>query len=199
MLRLARQTGESATLSLSAITCHNCGAPLTETDEPKCAHCQTAVVASGAVWALDGILPAGSARPRHQGTQAALSEALVPDVRDPRERKVLFTQMAQLMARSGGLQRDEKRLLTLVASRWGIPEDLLAKALDGKLGTVADAGPVASPEWFLAGLIGAALVDGTVDAKEMETLQKACAALQLSPQVLDSQLAAAKQRLGVRS
>ncbi len=199
MLRLARKTGASAKLSMSAVTCPNCGAPLTETDDPKCGHCQTAIVASGTVWALDGILPAGSARPRHQGTQAALSEALVPDVRDPRERKVLFTQMAQLMARSGGLQRDEKRLLTLVASRWGIPEDLLAKALDGKLGTVADAGPVASPEWFLAGLIGAALVDGTVDAKEMETLQKACAALQLPPQTLDQQLAAAKQRLGVRS
>ncbi len=199
MLRLARKSGASAKLSMSAVLCPNCGAPLAETDDPKCAHCSQPIVASGNVWALDGVLPAGSAQPRHRGTQAALSEAFVPDVRDPRERKVLFTQMAQLMARSGGLQRDEKRLLTLIAARWSIDDALLAKALDGKLGTLAEAGPVASPEWFLAGLVGAALVDGNVDAKEMETLQRACTALNLSPQVLEQQLAAAKQRLGLRS
>jgi hypothetical protein len=199
VLRLARRTGASAKLSMTAVVCPNCGAPLTETDDPRCGHCSQPIVASGNVWALDGVLPPGSAQPRHRGTQAALSEAFVPDVRDPRERKVLFTQMAQLMARSGGLQRDEKRLLTLIAARWSIGDDLLVKALDGKLGTIADAGPVASPEWFLAGLVGAALVDGTVDAKEMETLQKACAALGLTPQVLEQQLASAKQRLGLRA
>ncbi len=199
ILRLARKPGASAKLSMSAVICPNCGAPQSDTDDPKCGHCGTAIVASGNVWALDAVLPAGSAQPRHRDGQAALSEALVPNVRDPRERKVLFTQMAQLMARSGGLQRDEKRLLTLIAARWGIQEDLLTKALDGKLGAIADVGAVASPEWFLSGLISAALVDGTIDAKEMETLQKATASLGLTPQMLDQQLAAAKHRLDVRS
>lgn len=172
VLRMARKTGASSKLSMSSVVCPSCGAPLTETDDPRCAHCGTEIVASGVVWALDGVLPPGSPRPRHQGTLPGLSSALVPDVRDPRERQVLFVQMAQLMARSGGLQRDEKRLLTLVASRWNIAEDLVLRALDGKLGGVADVGPVASPEWFLAGLVGAALADGNIDAKEMETLDR---------------------------
>jgi len=195
VLRMARKTGASSKLSMSSVVCPSCGAPLTETDDPRCGHCGTEIVASGVVWALDGILPPGSPRPRHQGTLPALSSALVPDVRDPRERQVLFVQMAQLMARSGGLQRDEKRLLTLVASRWNIAEDLVLRALDGKLGGVADVGPVASPEWFLAGLVGAALADGNIDAKEMETLERTTNALGLPPQVLQQQIAAAKERI----
>jgi len=195
VLRLARKTGASSKLSMSSVVCPSCGAPLTETDDPRCGHCGTEIVASGLVWALDGVLPPGSPRPRHQGTLPGLSSALVPDVRDPRERQVLFVQMAQLMARSGGLQRDEKRLLTLVASRWNIAEDLVLRALDGKLGGVADVGPVASPEWFLAGLVGAALADGNIDAREMETLERTTNALGLPPQVLQQQIASAKERI----
>lgn len=195
VLRLARKTGASSKLSMSSVVCPSCGAPLTETDDPRCAHCGTEIVASGMVWALDGVLPPGAPRLRYASALPALSSALVPDVRDPRERQVLFVQMAQLMARSGGLARDEKRLLTLVASRWSIAEDLVAKALDGKLGGVADVGPVASPEWFLAGLVGAALADGHIDAKEMETLVRTTSALGLAPEVLQQQIASAQQRI----
>ena len=82
-----------------------------------------------------------------------------------------------------------------MATRWNIAEDLVIRALDGKLGGVADAGPVASPEWFLAGLVGAALADGTIDPKEMETLERTTNALGLPPQVLQQQIADAKQRI----
>jgi hypothetical protein len=117
----------------------------------------------------------------------------VPDIRDPRERQVLFSQMAHMMI-SGGLKRDEKRLLVECGKRWGIPEEIVSRALAGQLvgqGGVA----IASPEWFLSGLVSAALIDGTIDAQERETLLRACASLNLSPQVLDQQIAAMQQKV----
>jgi hypothetical protein len=192
-LRLARKTATSTKLSMTQVICPSCGGPLVETDDPRCSHCGQDVVATGQVWALDAVGAPGSARPRHAvGTVASLG-FLVPDIRDPRERMVLFSQMAHLMV-SGGVKRDEKRLLTECGKRWGIPEELVSRALAGQM--VAEGGSaIASPEWFLAGLVGAALIDGTIDAQERDALQRACASLNLQPQVLEQQIAAMQQRM----
>ena len=191
-LRLARKSGTSTKLSMTQVVCPNCGGPLVETDDPRCGHCGTDIVATGLVWALDAVGAPGSARPRSPVGPAASLGFLVPDVRDPRERMVLFSQMAHMMV-SSGLKRDEKRLIVECGKRWGIPEDIVGRALSGQL--VGQVGPVASPEWFLAGLVGAALIDGTIDAQERETLERVCAGLNLPPQVLEQQIAATQQRM----
>ncbi|HEY2367831.1 MAG TPA: hypothetical protein VGH87_15645, partial [Polyangiaceae bacterium] len=192
-LRLARKTATSTKLSMTQVVCPNCGGPLAETDDPRCNHCGQDVVATGQVWALDAVGVPGSARPRHDvGSMASLG-FLVPDIRDPRERMVLFSQMAHLMV-SGGMKKDEKRLLVECGKRWGIPEEIVSRALAGQL--VAQGGaPIASPEWFLAGLVSAALIDGTIDASERETLQRACASLNLPPEALEAQIQATQQRM----
>lgn len=192
-LRLARKTATSTKLSMTQVVCPNCGGPLVETDDPRCSHCGQDVVATGQVWALDAVSAPGSARPRHEvGTIASLG-FLVPDVRDPRERMVLFSQMAHLMV-SGGMKRDEKRLLVECGKRWGIPEEIVSRALAGQM--VAQGGStIASPEWFLAGLVSAALIDGTIDASERDTLQRACQSLNLPPQVLEQQIQAMQQKM----
>jgi hypothetical protein len=190
-LRLARRSGASTKLSM-AVTCPNCGGPLAETDDPKCSHCQCEIVASGQVWALDAVTPPGSVRARSAVGPAASIDFLVPDIRDPRERMVMFSQMAQMMV-SSGLARDEKRLLVECGKRWGIPEEVVARALSGQL--TAQTGPVASPEWFLAGLVAAALIDGKIDAQEQATLERMCAALNLPPQALEQQIATMRQRM----
>jgi hypothetical protein len=106
---------------------------------------------------------------------------------------VLFSQMAHLMV-SGGMKKDEKRLLVECGKRWGIPEEIVSRALAGQM--VAQGGaPIASPEWFLAGLVSAALIDGTIDASERETLQRACASLNLPPEALEQQIQAMQQRM----
>jgi len=190
-LRLARRSGASTKLSM-AVTCPNCGGPLVETDDPRCSHCGSEIVASGQVWALDAVGAPGSARPRSAIADASSLGYLIPDIRDPRERIVLFSQMAHMMI-SGGLKRDEKRLLVECGRRWGIPEDVVARALSGQL--TAQFGQVTSPEWFLMGLVAAALVDGTIDPQEQATLERMCAALNLPPQVLQQQIEAVRARM----
>ncbi len=190
-LRLARRSGASTKPSM-AVTCPNCGGPLVETDDPRCSHCKSEIVASGQVWALDSVGAPGTARPRAPIGNATSLDFLVPDIRDPRERQVLFSQMAHMMI-SGGLKRDEKRLLVECGKRWGIPEEIVARALAGQL--TAQMGQVASPEWFLSGLVAAALIDGTIDAQEQATLERMCAALNLPPQVLQQQIEAMRQRI----
>ncbi len=191
-LRLARKSGASTKLSMTQVVCPSCGGPLVETDDPRCGHCGADVVATGMVWALDAVGPPGSVRARGDAGPAASLGFLVPDVRDPRERMVLFSQMAHMLV-SNGLARDEKRLLVECGKRWGIPEEIVGRALAGQL--VGQVGPVAAPEWFLAGLVAAALIDGTIDAQEQETLQRVCASLNLTPQVLDQQIAATRARM----
>ncbi|HEY1958510.1 MAG TPA: TIM44-like domain-containing protein [Polyangiaceae bacterium] len=194
-LRLARKTGASTKLSMTQVVCPSCGGPLVETDDPRCSHCNAEIVATGLVWALDAVGAPGSARPRSPVGPAASLGFLVPDVRDPRERMVLFTQMAHMLV-SGGLKRDEKRLLVECGKRWDIPEEIVGRALSGQL--VGQVGPVASPEWFLAGLVAAALIDGTIDAQERDTLQRVCAGLNLAPQILEQQIAATQQRMAAQ-
>ncbi len=194
-LRLARKTGVSTKLSMTQVQCPSCGGPLAETDDPKCSHCRADVVATGQVWALDAVGPPGSAQPRHPVGSAGSVGFLVPDIRDPRERTVLFSQMAHMMV-SGGLKREEKRLLVECGKRWNIPEEIVARALQGQL--VGEVGTVASPEWFLSGLVAAALIDGTIDPQEQETLERMCAQLNLPPQVLQQQIDATRQRMAAQ-
>jgi hypothetical protein len=63
--------------------------------------------------------------------------------------------------------------------------------------TSAPAAPIASasPEWFLAGLVSAALADGKIDPEEQTMLDRACAALKLPPETVAAQLASFRERM----
>lgn len=188
-LRLARTRGLTTKPSMSFAACPSCGDLLRETDGPLCDSCGAAVVASGQVWALDAVLEPGAARPRGSERPGPALGFLVPDVRDPRERVVLFSQMARALS-TGGLTRDDKRLLAQCGKRWGVEDELVARAVAGEL--TGEEPPAASAAWFLAGLVGAALVDGTIDAEELAALKRTCARLKLAPEILDRQIAATK-------
>jgi hypothetical protein len=193
VLRLVRRSGTSTKLSMTAVACPSCGAPLAETDSPACEHCGAEVVASGKVWALDAIVPPAAALPR-RGAEGSVALDLIPDPADPRERALLFAEMARLVAVDGRVDRKEKRLLSACARRWSIPEEVVGKALEGRgLGGGATLAS-SSPEWFLAGLVAAALADGTVDDAEMETLRTACARLSLGPADLERALEKGRAR-----
>ncbi len=195
-LRLARKSGTSTKLSMTQVVCPSCGGPLVETDDPKCSHCHCDVVATGQVWALDAVGAPGSAQPRHPVGASQSVGFLVPDVRDPRERMVLFSQMAHMMV-SGGLKREEKKLIVECGKRWGIPEEIVGRALAGQL-VAQGGGPVASPEWFLSGLVSAALIDGTIDTQEQETLERMCASLNLPAQALQQMILETQTRLAAQ-
>lgn len=195
VVRLARKAGVASKLSMTSVVCQSCGAPLTESDTTTCDHCHAEIAAGTQAWVLDAMLQPGEVRERSHAPDAPLPDWLVPNIADPRERQVLFTQMAALMASDGNLDAKEKKLLRLCAQRWSIPEPMVAQVIGNPRPVGANAIQSASPQWFLAGLVTAAMMDGKVDAHEQAMLQNACAALGLPPDELQRQLAAAQQRM----
>jgi uncharacterized tellurite resistance protein B-like protein len=195
VLRLVRKSGVTSKLSMTALVCQACGAPLTESDTTRCDHCNAELAAGAQAWVLDAILPAGAVpQLRSRGAaEAELPAWMLPNVADPRERIVLFTQMAGMMAADGNLARPERKLLDMCAKRWGIPDATVKNVL----AYPNAAGPVvtSSPQWFLAGLVAAAMIDGKVDPAERTMLLRACSLLSLPQEELDRQLAAFGQRM----
>jgi DNA-directed RNA polymerase subunit RPC12/RpoP/uncharacterized tellurite resistance protein B-like protein len=205
VLRLARRSGVTSKLSMTSLVCAACGAPLSESDTTRCDHCGAELTAGDRAWVLDAILRPEevSLRPRagrpDDGGAAALA-LLVPDIADPRERRVMFARMAQLMAADGAIDRKERRLLQMCALRWSIPQDEVERVLSNPpQGDYGSALGVASPQWFLAGLVAAAMADGRIDARERALLERACDALRLPRESIDQQVAAAAQRTGARA
>src|SRR5262249_1817582 len=151
--------------------------------------------AGAQAWVLDAILPAGATPPRRSRAQAdaEIPAWMLPNIADPRERLVLFTSMAGVMAADGVLARPERKLLETAAARWGIPDP----TMKGVLAPPTAPGPIvtSSPQWFLAGLVAAAMIDGKVDPAERTMLLRACSLLSLPQAELDRQLAAFGQRM----
>jgi uncharacterized Zn finger protein (UPF0148 family) len=203
VIRLARRSGVASRLSMTALVCQACGAPLVESDSTRCEHCGVELSAGDQAWVLDAVLRpdqvnlSARARPSVSSGPAEADAGLVPDIADPRERRVLFARMAQLMASDGVLERRERRLLEMCARRWGIPPDqALATIESPPQGDYSGSLGVASPEWFLRGLVVAALADGHIDARERSLLERACDALGLPREALDGLVAVASRQPG---
>ena len=197
VMRLARRSGVTSKLSMTSLVCTACGAPLVESDSTRCDHCGAELVAGDRAWVLDAVLRPEevSLRPRGGGPDdggRALA-AQVPDIADPRERRVLFARMAQLMASDGAIDRHERRLLQTCALRWSIPQEEVERVLaNPPQGDYGGALGVATPQWFLAGLVAAAMADGRIDARERALLEKACDALGVPRTAIDQQIAATR-------
>jgi tellurite resistance protein len=202
VLALARKTGVVSKASMTALVCQACGAPLVESDSTRCDHCGAELAEGDQAWVLEAVLRPDelSLHPRRAPIATAAADgtlaALVPDIADPRERRVLFARMAQLMAADGAIDRTERRLLQMCASRWGIPPEQVEQAIAAPpQGDYSAPLGVQAPEWFLAGLVAAAMADGRIDARERALLEHACDALQLPREAIGRQIAATSQRM----
>jgi hypothetical protein len=58
VMRLARRTGVQSKLSMTALVCAACGAPLVESDSTKCDHCGAELAAGDQAWVLEAVVPA---------------------------------------------------------------------------------------------------------------------------------------------
>ena len=195
ILRLSRRSGTQSVASMTALVCRACGAPLTESDTPRCDHCNAEIADGAQSWVLDAVLPPGAVFSRRAPSpEPQIPEWLLPNIADPRERMMLFAQMAGIIASDGQISRSERRLLRLCAQRWSIPDETVTQLL-----THPDPGArhvaSASPQWFLSGLVSAALIDGKVDPSERALLERACRELALPPEELERQLAACQARM----
>ena len=196
IVKLTRRAGVHANFSMTSVMCPNCSGPLTESDSPRCDYCGTEVAAGEQAWVLDAMLAPGEVVQRSNQEQP-LPEWLVPNIADPREREILFAQMAALMSTDGKLGKQEKKLLRVCSRRWVIPDETVAQVMSNP--RAVQVGPLvsASPQWFLAGLVSAALIDGKLDNQEREMLDRARTALALPPEELERQIQVLRQRLGV--
>ena len=55
IVRLLRRSGVKSTMSMTALVCQACSAPLSESDSPACEHCGAQLTDGGQAWVLDGI------------------------------------------------------------------------------------------------------------------------------------------------
>ncbi|HEX3770899.1 MAG TPA: hypothetical protein VHV30_08555 [Polyangiaceae bacterium] len=191
VMRLARRTGVVSRLSMTALVCQACGAPVVESDSTRCEHCGAELAAGDQSWVLDYVMRPDQVVIRPPGAGAAAApEVPVPDIADPRERRVLFARMAQMMASDGVIDRRERKLLDMCARRWDIPPDQAQAMLENPpQGDYGGSLGATSPEWFLRGLVLAALADGQIDARERALLERACQALGVGTDVLERLIA----------
>ncbi|WP_394832502.1 TIM44-like domain-containing protein [Pendulispora rubella] len=197
IVKLTRRAGVHAKFSMTSVICPNCGGALTESDNPRCDYCGTEVAAGEQSWVLDAMLAPGDVRPRANHEQP-LPEWLVPNIADPREREILFAQMASLMSQDGKLGKQEKKLLRVCSRRWVIPDETVAQVMSNPHAAQTSPLVSASPQWFLAGLVSAALIDGKLDNQERAMLDRARMALALPPEELERQIQVLRQRLGLQ-
>ncbi|HEY6460234.1 MAG TPA: TIM44-like domain-containing protein [Polyangiaceae bacterium] len=55
IVRMARRTGVQSKVSMTALVCQACGAPVAETDTTKCEHCGAELAAGDQAWVLEGV------------------------------------------------------------------------------------------------------------------------------------------------
>ena len=166
--------------------------PLAESDSSRCDHCGAELADGVQTWVLEGVfrpdeMPLRSTA-RRTGRLRREDDAAVDDPRwcptsptSHRATDPVPARMAQLMAvatgpsraRSGGSWRCRAR-------RWDIPREQVAAVIASPpQGDYAGGFDVQSPEWFLAGLVAAAMADGRIDTQERAMLEHACDALRL--------------------
>jgi hypothetical protein len=61
VMRLARRSGAVSRLSMTALVCQACGAPLVDSDSTRCDHCGVELSAGDQAWVLDAVLSPGPA------------------------------------------------------------------------------------------------------------------------------------------
>ncbi len=59
VIRLARRSGVVSKLSMTALVCQACGAPIVETDSTTCDHCRAELAAGDQAWVLEAVLRGG--------------------------------------------------------------------------------------------------------------------------------------------
>ena len=59
VMRMARRAGVKSALSMTALVCQACGAPVGESDSTKCDHCGTELAAGDRAWVLEAVMSPG--------------------------------------------------------------------------------------------------------------------------------------------
>jgi hypothetical protein len=73
VMRLMRRSGVVSKLSMTALVCQACGAPVIESDSTTCEHCRSELAAGNQAWVLDAVLSPDQVRLGRPGAGAGQS------------------------------------------------------------------------------------------------------------------------------
>jgi hypothetical protein len=59
VMRMVRKSGVQSKLSMTALVCQACGAPVGDSDSTKCDHCGVELTAGDQAWVLGAVLQPG--------------------------------------------------------------------------------------------------------------------------------------------
>jgi tellurite resistance protein len=194
MLVLARAKGATTFTStgLSTSRCPQCHAPLTDSATPQCDYCHALLSSGERDWVLVGFYAIEEWSAMEERRFQMLTNARRPEpsdevVTDLAERQRILYLMAALAMADGTLEPTERRLLKACSDRWGVAWSNVELALQAGPSIVDRLIHKDSPgaEMLLRYLVRMALVDGRVDRKERQLLEKVSQRLGLEAKLPD--------------
>lgn len=181
MFTLTRKSGATTSTPNGMATnrCLQCNAPLTDSSSTQCDYCGAELASGERDWVLAHAATYEAWNAAEQRKyDAATAKPARPDsdlITDPEERQRLIYMMAAMAAADGVVDAQERKLLKMCAQRWSVPWANVELAVN--------AGPALferllqkdskEAEAFLQELVQLALIDGRVDRKERQLLERA--------------------------
>ena len=162
---------------LATSRCPNCAAPLSDNAAVSCEFCTTMLASGERDWVIREI---SSWETWRSATPSGLREKVQRVDREERQR--LLYLMAALAAADGEVDSKERALLQMTAERWGVPfsnVELAMNAGPGLFDRLIAKGS-GEAENFMAELVNFAMIDGRVDRKERQMLERAAQHLGLA-------------------
>jgi predicted lipid-binding transport protein (Tim44 family) len=173
-------------VGLSNERCGSCGAPLSNSDSTKCDFCGHELSEATLEWQFEALVPYEMWQrpllaPRRTNAAFATSS----------ERLRLLRVMVAIVKADGVVEPQELRLLRDCALRWHIPwptvEQLLSEPVDETFADLVPQSPAQAPA-FVEQLVEAARVDGRIDRRERQLIERAAAKLGLDSGAVDELL-----------
>ncbi|MBN2529787.1 MAG: TIM44-like domain-containing protein [Deltaproteobacteria bacterium] len=169
---------------LSHAHCPNCLGPLSENDSSRCEYCDAELTSGKADWVLSEVLlpyeynaraatvaPSATSTGNGDESDGAIASFALPDMASRQERALLLMNMAAVVMADGVVTKQERKLLRTASKRWDVPMEMVNPILYGQVSpeSIHEMKPE-NPKAFVDGLIGAALIDGKIDRKELTLL-----------------------------
>lgn len=173
VLERAAQAQSNPGNGMATSHCPNCGGPESTSGATRCEWCGQALGTGEKDWVLAEVQGWESFSAQRAASTASPSSSEA--VSRPEERERLLYLMAAIAAADGVIDHAERSLLTMCAQRWGVSLENLELALN--------AGPALfdkllgpktpEAEAFLRELVALAKVDGEIDRRERQLLERA--------------------------
>lgn len=184
-LQRSASAATPAANGLATSRCPTCGAPLSDNASVSCEFCGTLLASGERDWVIRDV----SSWENWRSATPSGARENVQRV-DQEERQRLLYLMAAMAAADGEVDSKERALLKMTAERWSVPfsnVELAMNAGPGLFDRLIAKGS-SEAENFMSELVNFAMIDGRIDRKERQMLERAAQHLGLADR-LDAMIA----------